>query len=132
MLKRKDRRIKACTNPSCRRCKKHYKYQADENYCSVCKSELEYVCAKCGGKLEDIDRKHKVCFKCIEKQRKNAETRKEVATGLITIAGAIGNVVAEKITKTSKSGKFSKSGKTPKFTINMKQDKEGSKPDNID
>ena len=99
MFKRKDKRIKGCWNPKCKRCKQHYKYAASDKYCSLCKSELVYICSKCGGLLEDEGRKHRVCNKCIANKEANAENRKEAAASVLSAAAAVGNVVADRINK---------------------------------
>ena len=99
MLKRRDKRIKGCWNPKCKRCKKHYKYKADEKYCSLCKSELVYVCSKCGGLLEDVGRKHTVCAKCLANKEANADARKEAVATVLSATAAVGNVVADSIKK---------------------------------
>lgn len=108
MLRRKDNRIKGCWNPKCSRCRKHYKYTAKDRYCSLCRSELVFVCSKCGGLLEDEGRKHTVCGKCLANRKANAENRREAVASVIGAVGAVGSVVAdrfsEKASKTESKG----------------------------
>lgn len=99
MLFWKDKRIKACWNPRCKRCKTHYKYTAADKYCSLCRRELVFVCSKCGGLLEDEGRRHRVCYKCIERKVNNAENRKEAAANVVDAMGAIGSLITDKMNK---------------------------------
>ncbi len=99
MFFRKDKRIKACWNPKCKRCKTHYKYKAADKYCSRCSKELVYVCAKCGSIMEDKGRKHTVCDRCIERKKANAENRKKAAADVVSAIGAVGDLIVDKVNK---------------------------------
>ena len=98
-IKKKDKRTKGCWNPECVNHKKHVKFPAADNYCPRCRSELVYVCARCGGRLEDINRKHRICFKCEERRESNAENRKAAVTNVMSAAAAVGTAAADIISK---------------------------------
>lgn len=104
LFKRKDKRIKGCWNPKCKCCKKGITYKATDIYCTQCRSELIYKCSKCGGRLEDINRKHRVCFKCEDRKAAGADARKEAAASVLSAVAAVGNVVADNIAAEKAAG----------------------------
>ena len=108
MFKLKDKRIKGCWNPLCRSHKKHLKFKSDDIYCPKCGRELVYVCAKCGRMMEDRGRKHTVCDHCIERKEANAAARKEATASVLSAIAAVGNLIAEKISR-SKTKQISES-----------------------
>ena len=92
----KDKRVKGCTNKNCERCYKKFKYKAMENFCSLCGTNLTYVCEKCFSEIEDIDPYHRLCSTCEERKVENkqkvksaAEQSKKVAIGVATLAPSI-------------------------------------------
>lgn len=118
----KDKRVKGCPNIKCERNSEHYKYKAEDSFCTKCGSELVFMCPKCYGKLADLGPEHVVCDKCaaIKDDRKNSgkkrrEARRETikggakatANGIYNGAKAtvkgLGNAV-DRIENTAKNG----------------------------
>ena len=60
----KDKRIKRCTDTTCEMYINKYKYSANEQVCSLCGSQLVFVCKYCFDKIEDLGLKHTVCKYC--------------------------------------------------------------------
>ena len=52
------KRKKGCYNLECQRYRKEYRYDEEENYCSICGSKLVYVCAKCYEKIAEDSTSH--------------------------------------------------------------------------
>lgn len=59
-----DRRKKCCPNEQCEMHKKKKTKKASEKYCSICGTQLVYVCAKCFKEIEDKGVEHRVCRHC--------------------------------------------------------------------
>ena len=68
----KDKRIKGCPDPGCERHNEHYKYKPTDRFCTLCGSQLVYVCAKCFKEIEDTEDHRRYCEDCKPKQSKNA------------------------------------------------------------
>lgn len=64
----KDKRIKGCPEPGCARHIEHYKYKPADRFCTLCGSQLVYVCAKCFEEIEDTEEKRRYCENCRPKQ----------------------------------------------------------------
>ena len=60
----KDKRIKGCPEPGCARHNEHYKYKPDDMFCTLCGSQLVYVCAKCFKEIGDTEDKRRYCEDC--------------------------------------------------------------------
>lgn len=73
----KDRRVKGCTNASCERNIKKHKYKASDNYCTLCGSNLVFVCSGCFSKIEDNGPHHKFCKRCEEIREERKEKVKD-------------------------------------------------------
>lgn len=74
----KDKRVKGCPNTLCDRNKKKYKYTATDKYCTLCGTELTFVCPVCFRKLADIGPDHVLCVSCQaerEDRKVNAKKR---------------------------------------------------------
>ena len=106
----KDRRVKGCPNEECQRMTGHYRYKATDQYCTICGSELVFVCPGCFGKLADQGPKHIYCATCeAEKEDRKKNTRKKmkhftnqivnatktVVHGVSEVAEAVANTVSE-------------------------------------
>ena len=63
-MAKKDRRIKGCPNIDCDRHNSKYKYKSSDKYCTLCGSELIYVCAECYKEIEDAPDMHRYCENC--------------------------------------------------------------------
>ena len=73
----KDKRIKGCPDPGCARHNEHYKYKSDDMFCTLCGSQLVYVCAKCFKEIEDTGDQRRYCEDCKPKKSKDgAESQK--------------------------------------------------------
>ncbi len=73
----KDKRVKGCPNTLCIRNGKKYKYTAADKYCTLCGSELTFVCPVCFRKLADMGPEHVLCASCqAEKADRKANTQK--------------------------------------------------------
>lgn len=86
----KDRRTKGCPNVGCERNTKKYAYKATDQFCTICGSELVFVCCDCFKKLADLGQDHIRCSTCeAERQdrKNNAEKRFKNFTG--KVGGAI-------------------------------------------
>lgn len=64
----KDKRVKACPNADCNRSKEKYRYKSTDMYCTICGTELVYVCADCFKRIADEDPKHIRCAYCEAKR----------------------------------------------------------------
>ena len=70
---KKDKRIKGCPDPGCERHVEHYKYKADDQFCTLCGARLVYVCAKCFEEIEDSeDQRRKRKKKSRRKRRRRS------------------------------------------------------------
>ena len=93
---KKDKRIKGCPDPGCERHVEHYKYKADDQFCTLCGARLVYVCAKCFEEIEDSEDQRRYCYNCKpekekggtgdpkppkEKKEKPPKEKKEKASG---------------------------------------------------
>lgn len=78
-----DKRSKGCPNDVCKRNNEHYLYKATDLYCTICGTELVFVCPKCFGKLADQGPEHIICSSCeAEKEdRKNSFNKKLKSVG---------------------------------------------------
>lgn len=73
----KDKRTKGCPEPGCARHNEHYKYKPDDMFCTLCGSQLVYVCAKCFKEIEDTGDQRRYCEECKPKKSKDgAESQK--------------------------------------------------------
>ena len=73
----KDKRIKGCPEPGCARHNEHYKYKPDDMFCTLCGSQLVFVCAKCFKEIEDTEDQRRYCEECKPKKSKDgAESQK--------------------------------------------------------
>ena len=73
----KDKRVKGCPEPGCARHNEHYKYKPDDMFCTLCGSQLVYVCAKCFKEIEDTEDQRRYCEECKPKKSKDgAESQK--------------------------------------------------------
>ena len=73
----KDKRIKGCPEPGCARHNEHYKYKPSDRFCTLCGSQLVFVCAKCFKEIEDTEDQRRYCEDCKPKKLKDgAETQK--------------------------------------------------------
>ena len=70
-MSEKDKRIKGCPDPGCARHNEHYKYKPTDQFCTLCGSQLVYVCAKCFKEMEDTEDRRRYCEDCKPKQSKN-------------------------------------------------------------
>lgn len=73
----KDKRIKGCPNLICKRYKKEHKYKVTDNYCTICGTELVYVCAECFEKIEDEGPEKRLCATCEAKHTERKEAVKK-------------------------------------------------------
>ena len=71
-MSKKDKRIKGCPEPGCIRHIEHYKYKPDDMFCTLCGSQLVYVCAKCCKEIEDTEDHRRYCEDCKPKQSKDS------------------------------------------------------------
>ena len=71
-MSEKDKRIKGCPDPGCARHNEHYKYKPTDQFCTLCGSQLVYVCAKCFKELEDTEDRRRYCEDCKPKQSKDS------------------------------------------------------------
>lgn len=67
---KKDKRIKGCPDPGCERHVEHYKYKADDQFCTQCGARLVYVCAKCFEEIEDSEDQRRYCYNCKPEKEK--------------------------------------------------------------
>ena len=67
---KKDKRIKGCPDPGCERHVEHYKYKADDQFCTLCGARLVYVCAKCFEEIEDSEDQRRYCYNCKPEKEK--------------------------------------------------------------
>ena len=74
---KKDKRIKGCPDPDCARHNEHYKYKPTDLYCTLCGSQLVYVCAKCFEEIEDTEDQRRFCENCKPVQSKDGDEAKE-------------------------------------------------------
>ena len=65
---KKDKRIKGCPDPECARHNERYKYKSTDRFCTLCGSQLVYVCAKCFEEIEDTGDQRRYCENCKPKQ----------------------------------------------------------------
>lgn len=63
-MAKKDKRIKGCPNTECERHNSKHKYKATDKYCTICGSELIFVCAECFKEIEDSPDMHRYCENC--------------------------------------------------------------------
>ena len=70
-MSKKDKRIKGCPDPDCARHVEHYKYKTSDRFCTLCGSQLVYVCAKCFDVIEDSEDKRRYCENCKPKKQKD-------------------------------------------------------------
>lgn len=68
---KKDKRIKGCPDPDCTRHSEHYKYKPTDRFCTLCGSQLVYVCAKCFKEIADSEDQRRFCEDCKPKQKKD-------------------------------------------------------------
>ena len=73
----KDKRIKACPNAECSRNTEKYRYKATDKFCTICGSELVFVCADCFKKIADVDSDHVRCAYCEAKREDLKHNRKK-------------------------------------------------------
>lgn len=77
----KDKRVKSCPNlMNCERATAKVKYAPTDIYCSLCGSELVFVCKKCGKKIENLGPEHFQCAVCSAEKddlKNNREKRKQ-------------------------------------------------------
>lgn len=96
----KDKRVKGCPNPACKKAEKKAKFKAEENYCPICGSELVIVCAKCHGPLDDEGPEHRICDGCEadmhDRKAKITDGAKKIAPALAS-AGAFAAIAVETI-----------------------------------
>ena len=85
----KDKRIKMCPNSECSRYKKH-KYSVEDTYCSECREELVFVCAKCGKPIADEGPQHKLCRSCVARA---ADKKDKVVNAATKTAGTVASVL---------------------------------------
>ena len=69
-MSKKDKRIKGCPDPGCERHVEHYKYKADDHFCTLCGARLVYVCAKCFEEIEDSEDQRRYCYNCKPEKEK--------------------------------------------------------------
>ena len=67
----KDKRIKGCPEPGCARHNEHYKYKPSDRFCTLCGSQLVFVCAKCFKEIEDTEDQRRYCENCRPTQSKD-------------------------------------------------------------
>ena len=104
----KDKRSKGCPNSECERNKRQYLYKATDSYCTICGTQLVYVCPKCYRKLDDQGPKHVICSSCEAERedRKNNFSKwtqsigSEIGKGAKSISEAFGSG-AQAIKKTA-------------------------------
>ena len=72
-MSKKDKRIKGCPEPGCIRHIEHYKYKPDDMFCTLCGSQLVYVCAKCFKEIEDTEDQRRYC----EERRKTKKRKRK-------------------------------------------------------
>ena len=75
----KDKRIKGCPEPGCARHNEHYKYKPDDMFCTLCGSQLVYVCAKCFKEIEDTEDQRRYCEECKPKKSKDGTESQKFA-----------------------------------------------------
>ena len=102
----KDTRKKGCPNPGCEKNQNHFKYNADDVYCTLCSEKLVYVCKskKCFKRIEDTDINHKYCAICEAKwedrKKKEKDQAKKIAAGagafLLTVGGVVYRVIKKR------------------------------------
>lgn len=68
----KDKRTKGCPEHGCARHNEHYKYKPADRFCTLCGSQLVYVCAKCFKEIEDTEERRRYCEECKPKQTKDS------------------------------------------------------------
>lgn len=109
----KDKRVKGCPNLTCKRYRKEFKYKPTDNYCTLCGTELVYVCSDCFEKIEDMGPEVKLCKECEEKHVAKKEAVKAGVNKAKELAGkgvelapaAIGLMKDPNIKGVLKSGK---------------------------
>ena len=99
-----DKRRKACPNLTCKRYKKDYKYKATDNFCTICGTELVYVCVDCLTKIESASPEEKYCEACAKKHEDQKEKVKAGAEKVKQVAAA-GVAAAPKIVELAKDEK---------------------------
>ena len=70
-MSKKDKRIKGCPDPGCARHNDHFKYKPADQFCTLCGSQLVYVCAKCFEEIEDTEDQRRYCENCKPKKSKD-------------------------------------------------------------
>ena len=76
-MSKKDKRIKDCPEPGCIRHIEHYKYKPDDMFCTLCGSQLVFVCAKCFKEIDDTEDHRRFCEDCKpEKSKENGGKQK--------------------------------------------------------
>ena len=75
----KDKRIKGCPEPGCARHNEHYKYKPDDMFCTLCGSQLVFVCAKCFKEIEDTEDQRRYCEECKPKKSKDGTESQKFA-----------------------------------------------------
>ena len=78
-MSKKDKRIKGCPDPDCARHVEHYKYKTSDRFCTLCGSQLVYVCAKCFDVIEDSEDKRRYCENCKPKKQKDGTEEQKPA-----------------------------------------------------
>ena len=69
----KDKRIKGCPDHGCARHIEHYRYKPADRFCTLCGSQLVYVCAKCFEEIEDTEDQRRYCENCRPKQSRDGK-----------------------------------------------------------
>ena len=98
----KDTRKKGCPNPECEKNQSHFKYEASDMYCTLCREKLVFVCKNkdCFKKIDDSDINHKYCAICEAKwsdqQQKQMDMWKQIGAVVGGIAIAVVGFVSGK------------------------------------
>jgi len=141
----KDKRVKGCTNSSCIKFGKKYHYNASDNFCVKCGSELTFVCKNCFRKLADEGPSHIICAICkaeIEDRKANAKKRvqhwgEKIEDVTVNVYSAIkdgaedaANVVASKAKTASKLAGEKFDSIKDDFNERIKKSPKETSPDN--
>lgn len=106
----KDKRVKGCHNLTCKNYRKEVKFKITDNYCTLCGTELVYVCADCFEKIEEMGPGKRFCKKCEDDHNAKKEKIKAGVDKAKDLAGK-GAALAPTVVKMAKDPKVKSVGK---------------------
>ena len=78
-----DKRKKGCPSEFCEMHRKKVMQKSEIDYCPKCGTRMKYVCSRCFKEIEDIDKKHRICYLCeAELEEKRAQWLLQLLLGL--------------------------------------------------